>query len=314
MDIPVYLITGFLESGKTSFINETIADPEFSAGERTLLICCEEGEIEYDMKMLKDNKVSLVVVDDKEQLTEEFLRKCQAKYRPQRVMIEYNGTWDFDLIFDLAVPRGWITAQIITTVNAETFDVYMNNMRSLMANQMANSDLIIFNRCDENTKKNALRRSIKVLNRRAQIVYEGKDGNIMNNNEEEDLPYDINADVVEIVDDDYGIFYIDASDNPSKYEGKTVKIKGMVYQPPGMPKTCFVPGRFAMTCCADDMAFVGFISNYEFADKLKEKEWVSVTAKIKNEYHPGYQEVGPVLYVDEVAKASQPEEPIVYFN
>ena len=314
MDIPVYLITGFLESGKTSFINETIADPEFSAGERTLLICCEEGEIEYDMKMLKDNKVSLVVVDDKEQLTEEFLRKCQAKYRPQRVMIEYNGTWDFDLIFDLAVPRGWITAQIITTVNAETFDVYMNNMRSLMANQMANSDLIIFNRCDENTKKNALRRSIKVLNRRAQIVYEGKDGNIMNNNEEEDLPYDINADVVEIVDDDYGIFYIDASDNPSKYEGKTVKIKGMVYQPPGMPKTCFVPGRFAMTCCADDMAFVGFISNYEFADKLKEKERVSVTAKIKNEYHPGYQEVGPVLYVDEVAKASQPEEPIVYFN
>ena len=215
MDIPVYLITGFLESGKTSFIKETIADPEFSAGERTLLICCEEGEVEYDMKVLKDNKVSLVTIDDKEELTEEFLRKCHAKYKPQRVMIEYNGTWDFDLIFDLAVPKGWITAQIITTVNAETFEVYMNNMRSLMANQMANSDLIIFNRCDENTKKNALRRSIKVLNRRAQIVYEGKDGNIMSNNEEEDLPYDINAEVVEIVDDDYGFFYIDASDNLS---------------------------------------------------------------------------------------------------
>ena len=314
MDIPVYLITGFLESGKTSFIKETIADPEFSSGERTLLICCEEGEVEYDMKVLKDNKVSLVTIENKEELTEDFLRKCHAKYRPQRVMIEYNGTWDFDLIFDLAVPKGWITAQIITTVDAETFEVYMNNMRSLMANQMANSDLIIFNRCDENTKKNALRRSIKVLNRRAQIVYEGKDGNIMSNNEEEDLPYDINAEVVEIVDDDYGIFYIDASDNPSKYDGKTVKIKGMVYQPPGMPKTCFVPGRFAMTCCADDMAFVGFICNYEFSDKLSEKEWVSVTAKIKCEYHPGYQSEGPVLYVDEVEKASEPEEPIVYFN
>ena len=313
MDIPVYLITGFLESGKTTFINETISDPDFSQGERTLLLCCEEGEVEYDLDFLKSKKVSLVKVEDKEELTEEFLKKCQAKYKPQRVLIEYNGMWDFSAIFDLAVPRGWITAQIITTVDATTFNVYVNNMRSIMSNQMSDSDLIIFNRCDENTDRLMFRRNVKILNRRAQLIYEDKQGNIMDEMSEI-LPFDINAEEIEIVDDDYGIWYLDASENPMKYEGKTVKIKGMVYQPPGITGTQFVTGRYAMTCCADDMASVGFICDYELADKLEQKTWVNITAKIKNEYHPGYQSNGPILYVEDISKANQPEEPIVYFN
>ena len=313
MDIPVYLITGFLESGKTSFINETIADPEFSAGERTLLICCEEGEVEYDLDFLKSKRVSLVTIEDKEELTSDFLKKCNAKYKPQRVMIEYNGMWDFDAIFDLAVPRGWITAQIITTVDATTFNVYVNNMRSIMSNQMSESDLIIFNRCDEDTDRLMFRRNVKLLNRRAQLIYEDKQGNIMGEMKEI-LPFDINADVIDIVDDDYGIWYLDASENPMKYEGKTVKIKGMVYRPSGIDGTQFVTGRYAMTCCADDMAFVGFICDYDFSDKLEQKQWVEVTARIKNEYHPGYQSEGPILYVEEINKASEPEEAIVYFN
>ena len=313
MDIPVYLITGFLESGKTSFINETIADPEFSAGERTLLICCEEGEVEYDVDFLKSKRVSLVTIEDKEELTSDFLKKCNAKYKPQRVMIEYNGMWDFDAIFDVAVPKGWVTAQIITTVDATTFNVYVNNMRSIMSNQMSESDLIIFNRCDEDTDRLMFRRNVKLLNRRAQLIYEDKQGNIMGEMKEV-LPFDINADVIDIVDDDYGIWYLDASETPMKYEGKTVKIKGMVYCPPGINGTQFVTGRYAMTCCADDMAFVGFICEYEFADKLEQKEWVEVIATIKNEYHPGYQSEGPILYVEEIKKAAEPEEAVVYFN
>ena len=296
-----------------SFINETIADPEFSAGERTLLICCEEGEVEYDVEFLKKKRVSLVTIEDKEELTSDFLKKVNARFKPQRVMIEYNGMWDFDAIFDLAVPRGWVTAQIITTVDATTFNVYVNNMRSIMSNQMSESDLIIFNRCDEDTDRLMFRRNVKLLNRRAQLVYEDKQGNIMGEMKEV-LPYDINADVIEIVDDDYGIWYLDASENPMKYEGKTVKIKGMVYQPPGIEGTQFVTGRYAMTCCADDMAFVGFICEYEFTDKLEQKQWVNVTARIKNEFHPGYQSEGPILYVEEISKAVEPEEAVVYFN
>ena len=119
------------------------------------------------------------MVEDKEELTTDFLKKCQAKFKPQRVMIEYNGMWDFSAIFDLAVPKGWITAQIITTVDATTFNVYVNNMRSIMANQMSDSDLIIFNRCDESTDRLMFRRIVKILNRRAQLVYEDKAGNIM---------------------------------------------------------------------------------------------------------------------------------------
>lgn len=313
MEIPVYLITGFLESGKTSFIKETLSDKEFNDVGKTLLIVFEEGVEEYEKGFIDKNRIILVTVNETEEITGNFLMECHQRYKPDRVMIEYNGVWKLETLFNAKLPNEWSLVQVVTTVDASLFEVHMSNMRSLLVEQLSNSDLIIFNRCDETTKKNALRRSIKVVNRKAQIIYESLDG-IVGENEEDDLPFDMNADVINILDDDYGLWYMDMLDNPLKYNKKTVKIKGMVYKGDKFPKGMFIPGRFAMTCCADDVQFVGFVCMSKLVNTLKSKEWVTITAQVCNEYHPAYQKEGPVLYAKKIDKSDEPMEPLVYFN
>jgi len=312
MEIPVFLVTGFLESGKSSFIIETLKDEEFSAGEKTLLICLEEGEVEYDEEFLASKNVTLVTVDDKEDFTEEFLKEWQDKVKPERVMIEYNGTWQINDLLDLRVPKGWIMVQVITLIDASTYQVYLSNMRQMMVEQMSQSDLIIFNRCGGDIRKGALRRSVKIVNKRAQIIYENENGEVDQNDDE--MLFDLTSDFIEVPDDDYGLWYMDITDKLDKYVGKTVKIKGMVYRNKSLSDDVFVPGRFAMTCCADDMTFIGFVSKYEDAYLLDNKKWVYVTATVKKEFHECYNDVGPVLYVTRLEDAKEPEEKEVYFS
>lgn len=318
MDVPVYLVNGFLESGKTTFINETISDREFTNGEKTLLILCEEGMEEYDEKDLASKRIEIVTVEEKEELTEEFLNHCNNHYRPQRVMIEYNGMWSVEEFMELNLPDNWEMVQIITTIDASTYNNYLNNMKAIMIGQFKLSDTIIFNRCDESTDKIALRRSVKPVNRKGQIIYESADG-VTDDAGEEVLPFDINADIIDLYDEDYGLFYMDALDHPEKYDGKTIRFRAMVYKSGKLPKGCFVPGRFAMTCCADDIAFIGFLCKagkagplpFEF---LKIRSWITVTAQIKSEYYREYHGNGPVLYAKTIEKAEEPKEKLVYFN
>lgn len=318
MEVPVYLVNGFLESGKTTFVNETLKDPDFTNGEKTLLILCEEGIEEYDEKLLASLNMDIVSVDEEEEFTEEFLRECKDHYRPERVMIEFNGTWNVENFLEMELPKGWMMVQIITTIDASTYNNYMNNMKSIMVGHFKYSDTIIFNRCDDSTDKVALRRTIKPVNRKGQIIYESADG-VTDDAGEEVLPFDINADVIELFDEDYGLFYMDALEHPEKYDGKTVRFRAMVYKSERLPKGSFVPGRFAMTCCEDDVAFIGFLCKaqkagplpYEF---LKMRSWITLTAKIKCEYYKEYRGDGPILYAQRIEKAEEPKEKLVYFN
>ncbi len=312
-EIPVYIFMGFLESGKTTFAKETLFERGFTEGEPTLLLVCEEGLEEYDEEDLKSNNISLEVIEE-QNLNTEYLLDLQDKYKPSQVVIEYNGMWKLDKLFEMRVPKGWTVVQVISMIDASTFEVYSNNMKAIMMEQLSSADMIIFNRCDENTKKAEYRRSIKAVNRRANIIFEGKDGLAELDEAELELPYDINADVIEIEEDDFGIFYIDAADNPEKYVDKTVKFKAMVYKPKEYKGKAFVPGRFAMTCCADDIAFIGFKCEYSSTPTLTDREWVIITAKIKSEYYKEFQGEGPVLYDATLSKTSPSKEELVYFN
>lgn len=313
MEIPVYIITGFLESGKTTFIKETLADPNFASGEKTVLLLCEEGIEEYDQKALERDNVFLVPVESEEELTPAFLKRCQSEYRPRRVIIEFNGTWSMSGFIDRGMPRDWELAQMITLADAGTFEVYLGNMRQMMAEQINFTELVIFNRCTKDTKRNTFRKAVRALNRRAQVLFESEDGND-GFDDEIDLPYDLNADVIEIEDDDYGIFYLDALDQPQKYAGKTVRFTAMVYKGRELPKGYFVPGRFAMTCCADDIGFVGMLCKGAQADNFKLRDWVKVTAKVRVEYQREYNGEGPVLYLEDMVPAEKPKEHLIYMN
>ena len=308
---PLYVINGFLESGKTEFITYTLSQPYFQIRGKTLLIVCEEGENEYDEKLLKKSRTVMEVIEEEEDFTAQKLLELEKQHKPERIVIEYNGMWDSK---NMKLPWHWDVEQQITIINGATFQTYFANMKSMLAEQVRKSELIIFNRCDGlNDQLGNFKRNIKAITQQAEIVFEDKDGEI-NQLLEEDLPYDINQSIIELDNTGYGIWYIDSMDNLGRYLGKTVKFVAMVLKPKEFPHNYFVPGRMAMTCCADDMAFLGFACEYENASELKDKDWVEVTATVAKEYREEYKGEGPVLHALSVVATKKPKDEIISFN
>ena len=306
--IPVYMICGFLESGKTNFIAPMLAGEDFTADERTLLLVTEEGEEEYDEQALMHYDVRMQVFDEQEDFTKEACTKLDNKYHPTQVVIEYNGMWNLPDIQNV-LPEHWVLYQIVTTVDSTTFDMYSKNMSSLMMQHISNADMVIFNRCTDATDKAYLHRAVRMVNRRAQMAFERTDGSVDPDDVVDELPFDTDAPVIDIADEDFGLWYLDAMDNLDKYMGKTVRFKGYVCQTPRVPKGCFVPGRFGMTCCAEDISFIGFICAAENAAALQHRSWVTVTATVGAKEHPIYDGVGPWL---EALRRIGPEAVTIY--
>lgn len=312
-EVPVFMFTGFLDGGKTSFIKETLKEGQFEDGKTMLYIVCEEGEVEVSDEMIAKNHLVIKVIDDEEDITPELFAQYEKEIKPARVMIECNGMWSHDEVLE-ALPEVWMLAEAITTVDSTTFESYLNNMKMMMTNQFLYSDLVVFNRCTEEHDRAMFKRMVRAVNRRAQVLFEDPAGNVDDKCDEE-LPYDVNAKIIEIGDDDFGIFYIDALDHLDVYKGKTVRYKAMVYHPKKAREDVFVPGRMAMTCCADDVAFVGFPCQYGKAKELKDKEWIYITARVGSAYSREYEQDAPVLYAESITKnADKPEEDLVYFN
>ena len=314
MEIPVYLFSGFMDSGKSSLIKETLIDGDFGEGGKTLLILCEDGEVEFEEEELAKAHACMAVIDKEESLTAKTLKELKLLHQPDQVFVEYNGTWQMSTFLELELPQGWVLVQSLATVDATTFEMYLNNMRAMIMEQIFAADVVIINRCDDHTPKGKFRRSIKMVNRKAQIAYERLDGSI-DENDMEELPFDLSQEVIDISDMDYGIWYMDAMEDPRKYEGKKVRFLALSYHPEKMKKGVFVPGRFAMTCCADDITFVGFKCK---CDKGQEapphKAWVTVTAEMRYEFAMEYKGKGPVLYALELQTAQQPEDELIYFS
>ena len=112
LEIPVYMFTGFLESGKTKFIQGFLEDQRFETNDNTLLLVCEEGVEEYDSSRFKVDNVFIEYIDEEYELTEERLSKIQRKYNISRVVVEYNGMWSINTFLD-EMPYGWIIYQQI---------------------------------------------------------------------------------------------------------------------------------------------------------------------------------------------------------
>lgn len=313
-EVGVFLITGFMDSGKTTLIHETLFDQGFGKGSKTLLLSCEEGEVEYDEARFASSNVHLVHIEDKEELGKGRLLELEEEYHPDQVMIEYNGTWEIATILECPYPKSWVVYQSLATVDAGTYELYYNNMRQMMKEQLFRADVVIFNRCTDETPKSMFRRTVKAINRAAQLVYERADGTIDEGGDEE-LPFDINQDLIDLPDSDYGIWYLDAMEHPKNYEHKKIRFLALIYNPPQYKgKGMFVPGRFAMNCCEADTQFIGFKCKYKQADEIVHKSWQYVTAEVRIEWAKEYRGKGPVLYPLEIQEAEEPEDPLVYFT
>lgn len=317
-EIPVYLFVGFLESGKTRFIQETFEDPNFDSGDNTLLLICEEGEEEYDPEKFAFPGTTVSVIEDKAELNAQNLARLERESGAGRVVIEYNGMW---LLQELAdnLPDHWIVYQCIATADGSTALMYArdNSMRSLMLDKIARSELIVFNRAEAVNSDDArqeLHKLVRQASRKCDIAYEFADGSVAYDDIPDPLPFDINAPVIELNDEDFGIWYMDCQDEPKKYQGKTVKFLAQVCQTNRAGKNSFVPGRFAMTCCVQDIQFVGFPCVYEGYKALEQRSWVTVTARVSYKYHSIYRGKGPVLSAVSVEPGHKPLNDVVTFS
>lgn len=308
-ELPVYLFAGFLDAGKTRFINNILADG-FARDDRTLLICCEEGETEYDPKVLKN--VTVLTVEDEEDLTRSFLEQCEAKYRPEQVLIEYNGMWSLQPLIEEILPDNWLLYQVMTLVDSRTFEVYVKNMGQLMMEKILNADMLDFNRCTPERAAQLRARNLRMVNRRADIYLEYEDGSSEEYLTGDECPFDLSRDVVDIPDDDYGIWFVDVMDHPERYDGHLVHMKLVMCHSKKYPGIdC--PGRFAMVCCENDVQFLGIIARGEGMDQYKNHDWIEVTGRMSVETHPAYQGKGPVLNIVAIGPCEKPAQEVVTF-
>lgn len=313
MMTPVYICTGFLDSGKTTFIKDTLMKQEWIEDGPTLLLSCEEGEEEYSEQYLDENGMFLFNIEEREQLNVDFFENCERIYHPSQVVIEYNGTWELQEILCEHFPENWEIQGVYSTVNGETLDMYLKNMRNMLMNQLVESELIVINRCSEGTNRSAFRRALKIQNPQAQLIFESVTGEIIPQTEE-DLPYDIKADKMEIDDVDFGTWYADAYEHPERYENKEIVFLAQLFRPKGMPTNIMIPGRQIMTCCADDIRFYGYPCKLEKGVKIEQRGWAKVTVRFACEAFRPFAPKQPVLYLIEMEKAERPEDPVVYLG
>ena len=309
LDIPVYHIAGFLDGGKTNFINGVLEDG-FARQERTLLICCEEGEEEYNPGAL-DN-VTVVTVEDEEDLKCSRLKAWEKEYRPKQVLIEYNGMWQMERLYREVLPANWVLYQIMTFVRADTFEVYAKNMGQLMMEKITNADLLVFNRATPELRDALRKRNLRMVNRRADIYFENTDGTSEDYLTGDECPFDLSQEIIDIPDADFGVWYVDVMDHPDRYDGRLVHMKLMMCHSKKYPGI-HCPGRFAMVCCENDVQFLGLIAKGDGLDRLENRDWIEVTAKMAVENHKAYKGRGPVMNIVSLSPCEKPAQEVVTF-
>ncbi len=299
-----------MDSGKTKFIQETLEDPRFNAGERTLVLIFEEGEEEYDLSTYPHQDVFLEVLDQ-QTVTEQELLALQKKYRAERVVAELNGMQQVGELYS-RFPQSWVIAQEVMFADSTNFMTYNANMRNLVMDKLMGAQMVVFNRMTPGQDVMPFHKLARAANRRIDILYDYTDGTTQFDEIEDPLPFDINAPVIEIKDEDFAIWYRDVSEEPKKYTGKTVSFKAQVAMLRRQKEGMFAPGRFVMTCCVEDIQFCGIPCRYAEARSLESRSWVHVKATVSAEKHPLYKgEIGPVLTALEVVRNVPPANPDV---
>ena len=313
MACPVYLFTGFLDSGKTSLIKDTLSDTGFmEEGARTLVLCFEQGEEGYSEEFLQEHGAFIEYFDSIDDFTVEKIHDLDSIYHPDQVFIEYNGTIPVCEMLISGMPAFWPLVQILTTIDATTFDLYIKSMRSFLYEQLRYSDTVIVNRCTEDTDASLLRGNIKAINRRAIIFYEGFNGEGVNLKGGL-LPFNIDDPIINIQDDDYGLWYMDALEEPEKYNEKEIILRGMYADDiPGYTQS-FILGRRALVCCEQDTSLCGITVTGVKIEEMKKGDWVEIQGTLKT-VPVEDSGVTLVLYANRAQHCDKPIDEYVTFS
>lgn len=314
METPVYVFTGFLDAGKTSFINDTLQSDSFAKrNDKILIILCEEGEEELKPDTFACKNVDIEVLESKSMLNPDKFEALRRKHGSNLVMLEYNGMWRMPELYD-ALPNDWQIVDIMAFFDASSFDMYYNNMRDMFTDKVLDSGFIVFNRMDKDANdEEKFHKAVRASNTFGKIAFEYADGSYALDDIEDPLPFDKEADSFEVGIMDYGKWYRDLSENTSDYDGKTITFTGYTQKMKGIGRQPgFVVGRQVMTCCEADAQFCGLYCENGEKD-IPFNSWIKITATLNIKNCKLYGRVGPVLTMVSFEKTEQPANPISTF-
>ena len=303
-EVPIFLLNGFLESGKTTIIKEIVENNEVYQNNSTVIIACEQGEIEFDEAWCQKYKIHVEYIEDQEEFTVDFLRNLDSVYHPDRYVIEYNSFFDFE---NQDFPDYMVIYQQITLIDAQTFKVMFNNMKKIFSSMVQYSSLVIFNRCDGINELSSFRRQIRGLNQQAQIAFEDSSGRL-STMLDEDLPYDLSKDEIAFEEDVYPVWYVEVFDNYEKYYNKTFKFKVFVRD---VTKNTIVIGRNVMTCCEDDIQFLGYEVINNSGVKVKAGDCIYLECTVHHEYSTLADEEVVILHAKRITKLKKEKETVL---
>ena len=167
MGIPVVVIRGILESGKTKFIIDSLINGDFGDLGKTLIFAEEQGEEEYFEEDLKRCKANVVYIENKEDFNDKFINEKVREFKPHVIFIEANEMWDFDSIQN---PPYFDVQQVMTIIDGSTFSAYFNNMRQKFNDMIKASDIVIINRCKPTPETSSFKRSVKLINPQVAVL------------------------------------------------------------------------------------------------------------------------------------------------
>lgn len=305
--IPVFFIDGFLDSGKTTFILDTLKDDEFDG--KTLILVCEDGEVEYDTKELKEKwNTDVEYFSGQESFDYRVVDEMLKKYKPERVIVEMNGMWDLQ---ELQFPRQLEILQLIYFIDASTFGVYFTNMRQKFVDVIQRAGVVAFTKVTDASKQlEPYRSALKIINPNTMYMILNEDMKAYDAFEEP-LPYDVEAPVIEIKDEDYATFYIDTFDHKDRYENKIVEYNTQVFKSKKLPAGTIIGGRKVMNCCANDIQLCGFLIKSTLGKDLKDRSCIRIKAKLVYEFSEDYNEEEVMLEPISIEEAPNFEEEVL---
>ena len=307
-DIGVYVFSGFLEAGKTTYIHRLLSDPNVPADMRPLVLQTEEG-IE-ELAPIPGLAMTVKQLTELSEITPELLNQLEDEAQCNTVLVELNGMWqEADLIEKF--PENWVPFRKFVIADAGTFITYNSNMRQLAADKLQDSTVVVFNRTTEKTDRAALHKIVRAASRQVPIYFELTDGKEEPDDIPDELPFDLNADIVEIDDRDYAEWERDISEEPDKYDGKIIRLRGFAVKGKDKRAGHFGFGRQVMTCCEADITFLGFPAVCAPKNQPTNGSWVELTAQVSIQSTGG--EPLPVLNVISCDRAEKPETTLATF-
>jgi uncharacterized membrane protein YraQ (UPF0718 family)/GTPase SAR1 family protein len=174
MKTQVDIITGFLGSGKTTFINGLLENEKLT-NDRIVIIQCESGEIEIENQLIERKNIYVKKVAKDCNVDAKCINEVIKKYLPHRILIEYNGMKKLDdllnVLYDRTIRKNCAINKIVHAVDAATFDIFMDNMGPILIEQISGSDIIVLNNTSGSSKSmlDKIEKTLKEINKSAEI-------------------------------------------------------------------------------------------------------------------------------------------------